>query len=196
MTAEMAGKAAVEGVTATLRRAREQWLLLAFFAGALLWLRDTYDEFANLPALMRQQMSGLAAVEATVARLEAEVTRRLEGDRSPILGFPGTRHGIDDGAPGNWTVIRWMPVRRLRDDCTPLEIDVWMVDRAGRWFSVETSVAPVPSLQGDTDIAFGARVDPRMEPGRAAALAQIAFDCGTHRQVETAPRLQFQVLKN
>jgi hypothetical protein len=196
MTAEMAGKVAVEGVWSTLRRVREQWVLLVFFGGALLWLHDTYEEFAKLPALVRQQMSGLAAVEATVARLETEVTRRLEADRSPVLGFPGTGHGVEDGKPGAWTVIRWRPLRRLRADCSALAVDAWMVDQSGRWFSVETSVAPIPVPEGDTDLAFGARIDPKMDPGRAMALVQITFDCGTHRQVETAPWLQFRVLKN
>ncbi len=77
MTAELAGKAAVEGFWVTLRKLKEQWVLLVFLTGALLWARDTYDEFANLPSLVRQQMAGLAALEATVTRLEAEVVRRL-----------------------------------------------------------------------------------------------------------------------
>jgi hypothetical protein len=195
MTAELAGKVAVEGVSATLRRIREQWVLLVFFAGALFWLRDTYDEFAKLPALMRQQMSGLATLEATVTRLEAEVKRQLVGDHSPVLAFPGTEHGIDDGAPGDWTVVRWHPLRLLRADCTPLAIEAWMVDQGGQWFSVETSVAPIPAPEGDTDLAFGVRIHPRMDLGHALVLVQVAFDCGTHRQVETAPWLQFRVLK-
>ena len=90
MTAELAGKAAVEGFWVTLRKLREQWLLLVFLAGALLWARDTYDEFVKLPSLVRQQRSGLATLEATVTRLEAEVVRSLTGDHSPVLGFPGT----------------------------------------------------------------------------------------------------------
>ena len=73
-------------------------------------------------------------------------------------------------------------------------IDAWMVDRNGQWFSVETAVAPMPALEGEADLAFGVRVHPQMDRGRAQVLVQITFDCGTHRQVETAPWLQFRVL--
>ncbi len=90
MTAELAGKAAVEGFWVTHRKLKEQWVLLVFLTGALLWARDTYDEFVKLPSLVRQQMTGLATLEATVTRLEAEVVRRLTEDHSPVLGFPGT----------------------------------------------------------------------------------------------------------
>ena len=194
MTAELAGKAAVEGFWVNLRNLKGQWLLLMFLTGTLFWARDTYDEFVNLPSLVRQQMGGLAALEATVTRLEAEVVRRLKEDRSPVLGFPGTKHGIDDGAPGAWTTLHWRPVERLRDDCAPSVIDAWMVDRNGQWFSVETGVAPMPALEGESDLAFGVRVHPQMDRGRARVLVQITFDCGTHRQVATAPWLQFRVL--
>ena len=194
MTAEMAGKAAVGGIWVTLRKMKEQWVLLMFLSGALLWLRDTYDEFAKLPGLLHQQMSGLAQLEATVTRLEAELKLRLTEDHSPVLGFPGAMHGIDDGAPGTWTVLRWRPVERLRDDCVPGAIDAWMVDQGGQWFSVETALAPLPVLEGETELAFAVRIHPQMGLGRARALAQIAFDCGSHRQVETAPWLQFRVL--
>ena len=194
MTAEMAGKAAVDGAWVTLRKLKEQWVLLVFLTGALLWARNTYDEFAKLPSLVRQQMNGLSTLEATVTRLEAEVKRRLTEDHAPVLGFPGTKHGIDDGAPGAWTVLRWRPVERLRDDCLPSMIDAWMVDQSGQWFSVETAVAAMPALEGAAELAFGVRVHSLMDRGRAQALVQIAFDCGTHRQVETAPWLQFRVL--
>jgi hypothetical protein len=194
MTAEMAGKAAVEGAWVTLGKLKEQWVLLVFLTGALLWARDTYDEFAKLPSLVRQQMSGLSTLEATVTRLEVEVKRRLTEDHAPVLGFPGTKHGIDDGAPGAWTVLHWRPVERLRYDCAASVIDAWMVDQNGQWFSVETAVAPMPALEGVADLAFGVRVHPLMGRGRARVLVQITFDCGTHRQVETAPWLQFRVL--
>ena len=194
MTAEMAGKAAIEGIWSTLRRLRDQWLIISFLLGALFWLRDTYAEFAQLPALVRDQMNGLAAVEATVARLEEQVKRRLVGDRSPILAFPGNRHEIADGVPGAWTVLRWRPVRVLRQDCLPGAIDVWMVDSRGRWSAAETALAPMPELAGEADLAFGVRIPEGMAPGRARVLAQISFDCGTHRQVESAPWLHFRVL--
>jgi hypothetical protein len=194
MTAKMAGKAAIDGVWVTLSKLKEQWVLLVFLTGALFWVRDTYDEFAKLPMLVRQQMSGLAALEATVTRLEAQVVRRLKVDRSPVLGFPGTKHGIKDGVPGAWTTLYWRPVKRLRGDCVAIAIDAWMIDRNGQWFSVETAVAPMPALEGEADLAFGVRVHPLMSLGRARVLVQVTFDCGTHRQVETAPWLQFRVL--
>ena len=199
MTANMAGNAAVEGIWATLKRLREQWFLLVFMTGALLWMRDTYDEFTILPSLVRQQMGGLETLEATVTRLEAKVKRRLMEDHAPVLGFPGARHSIDDGEPGAWTVLYWRPVVWLRNDCVPSVIDAWMVDQGGKWFSVETTVAPMPALEGpalegETDLAFGVRIHPFMDRGRAQVLVQVTFDCGTHRQVETAPWLQFRVL--
>jgi hypothetical protein len=136
------------------------------------------------------------ALEDTVARLEANVVRRLQGDQSPVLGFPGKRHSIDDGAPGTWTMLRWRPVKRLRADCVPSGIDAWMIDRNGHWFSVATAVTPIPALEEEADLAFGVRVHSMMSSGRAQILVQGTFDCGTHRQVETAPWLQFNVLEN
>lgn len=193
MTAETAGKAAVEGVGTTLRRLRDQWLVLAFFAGTLFWARDTWDEFAALPALMREQVAGLAAVERRLGRIETAVAHPRP-DRSPVLGLPGGGHAIGDAAPGAWTMLRWRPVEGLRGDCVAEALDAWMVDAAGAWFTVETSLAPMPVLEGEADFAFRVRVHPRMAPGRAWALVHVVFDCGTHRQVETAPRLQFRVL--
>ena len=194
MTAKMAGRAAIGGLWVTLDKLKEQWLVLVFLTGALLWARDTYDEFNKLPSLVRQQMSGLAALEATVTRLEAEVKGRMTENHSPVLGFPGTRHGIDDGAPGAWTALRWSPVQRLRDGCVSSAFDAWMVDRNGQWFSVETAVESMPAFEGEADLAFGVKVHPLMDRGRAQVLVQVTFDCGTHRQVETAPWLQFRVL--
>ncbi|HUF85827.1 MAG TPA: hypothetical protein VMM59_00460 [Thermohalobaculum sp.] len=194
MTAEMAGKAAADGVWATLRQLREKWMLMAFFAGALVWARDVHDEFAPLPVLVHEQMQALAALDAAVTRLEGQVTRGFASDRSPVLGFPGTRHGIGDGAPGAWTLLSWRPVRRLRADCVAEAVEAWMVDAAGAWFAVEMALAPMPALEHEQDLAFGIRVHPAMTPGRALALVQVSFDCGTHRQVEAAPWLQFRVL--
>lgn len=194
MTAEIAGKAAIESAWSTLRRMREQWLLILFLTGALLWARDTYDEFAKLPPLVRQQMSGLAELRETVMRLEDQVKRRLLGDRTPVLEFPGTRHGIADSVPGQWTILSWRPVRRLRDDCVPKGLDAWIVDRRGQWFSVETAVSSLPALRDEVNLSFGVLVDPAVSEGRAKLTAQIVFDCGTHRQVQTAPWLQFRVI--
>jgi len=194
MTAEMAGKAAVEGGWTTLRRLKEQWMLMTFFAGAAIWARDVWDDFAPLPALVREQTRELGALEATVARLEGEVTRGVVADRSPVLGFPGNRHAVADAAPGAWTVLHWRPVRALRADCVAEAVSAWMVDAEGAWFAVETALAPMPALEGEQDLAFRLRVHPGMTPGRAQAIVQVVFDCGSHRQVETAPWLQFRVL--
>lgn len=200
MTAETAGKAAVDGVWATLRHLREQWMLITFLAGAAFWIRDIYDEFAPLPALMREQMRGLSQLEATVTRLEGQVKQEQvtpdqgKGNRSPVLGFPGNLHSVDDGAPGAWIMLHWRPVRSLRGDCVPTAINAWMVDADGAWFAVETRLAPMPVLEGEQELAFGLRVHPGMVPGRARVLVQIVFECGSHRQVETAPWLQFRVL--
>ncbi len=152
MTAEMAGKAAAEGVWATLRRIREQWMLVAFVAGAVFWARDAYQEIAALPALVRQQGQGLGELEAAVVRLELEVGRRAHPDRSPALGFPGNRHTVEDGTPGAWTVLTWRPVRRLRQDCAPGAVDAWMVDAAGAWFAVESALAPMPAIEGEHEL--------------------------------------------
>jgi hypothetical protein len=168
--------------------------MIAFIAGALFWARDTWQEFRALPALMRQQAEGLGQLEAAIMRLEGELGRRLAADRSPALGFPGTGHTVDDAAPGAWTLVRWRPVRPLRADCVPAGIDAWMVDADGTWFAVETALTPMPALEGETDLAFGVRVHPGMDRGRAQVLVQVSFDCGSHRQVETAPWLQFRVL--
>ncbi len=169
-------------------------MLITFIAGAVFWARDAYQEFAPLPALVREQAEGLGMLEAAVARLEAQVTREPDPDRSPVLGFPGTRHTVGDAAPGAWTVLSWRPVRRLREDCVPEAVDAWMIDAAGAWFAVETALAPMPAIEGEHELAFRLRVDPAMTPGRARALVQVSFDCGSHRQVEAAPRLQFRVL--
>lgn len=193
MTAERASKAALGGIWETLRSAKEQWVLLVFLAGTLLWARDTYQEFAGLPELVRRQMDGLATLEATVTRLEVELKRRFEGDREPVFGFPGTGHSIDDGAAGAWTVLRWRPVRRLRADCLPVAIDAFMVDVAGQWFSVESAMTPMPALDGDADVAFGIRIPAAVHPGRARVGVQITSDCGSHMQVDPAPWLQFRV---
>lgn len=193
MTAEMAGRAALDGVWGTVRRLRDQWLLIVFLSGAVLWARDTYDEFAKLPSLVRQQMSGLAELQATVTRLEGEVKRRLLGDRTPVLAFPGSRHGIADGRPGRWTTATWRPVRRLRDECVPRTVRAWIVDGEGQWFSAETAIRAMPALVDETDLAFWVRVPESASPGRAKLLTQVDVDCATHRQVESAPWLQFRI---
>jgi hypothetical protein len=190
----MAGRTAANGTWETLRRLKEQWVLIAFLAGAVFWVRDVYDDFVGLPDMVRRQMEGLSALETTVAKLEAELVKRLNGDRSPVLGFPGVRHGIEDGVPGAWVFLRWNPVRRLRTDCFPVEIDAFMIDKTGRWYSVQTSMNPMPLLEGDEDLAVGLKIPAGMTAGRARAGVQVTSNCGTHMQVEVTPWQTFRVL--
>lgn len=193
MTVETAGRAALDGVMGTARRLRDQWLLIVFLSGVALWVRDTYQEFAKLPPLVRAQMSGQTELQATVARLEDEVMRRLITDRSPVLGFPGTRHRVADGVPGGWTTVTWRPVRRLRVDCFPRAMRAWMVDSRDQWFSAETALQAMPALAEDAELAFAVKVPEAAAVGRARLLAQVDTDCATHHQVETAPWLQFRI---
>lgn len=183
----------MDGAMGTVKRLRDQWLLILFLSGVALWVRDTYDEFAKLPPLVREQMSGQAELQATVARLEDEVMRRLIGDRSPVLGFPGTRHRATDAAPGDWTTVTWHPVRRLRVDCVPRTIRAWMVDSRNQWFSAETALRAMPALAEDAELAFAVRVPEAAAVGRARLLTQVDTNCATHRQVETAPWLHFRI---
>lgn len=192
MTAEKAGKAAIEGLWDTIRRLRDQWVLLAFMLGALMWLRDIYDEFVPLPAIVAAQTDELTAMAESVARLEQEWGQR---DRqAPVLEFPGTRHSIEDARPGEWAAARLAPTRPLRKDCRTVGIDVWLIDARGRWFAVETSLGKMPRLDAETDFAFGVRVHPDAAPGRAQVLVELTHDCGTHRQVQAAPRLHLRVI--
>lgn len=193
MTAETAGKAAIEGVWGTIRTLRDQWLLLVFMMGALVWLRDTYDEFAPLPATVAAQAAEMSALAESVGRLEEAMVRDRQGRQSPVLEFPADRHGVEDGRAGGWTVAHLRSIRPLRTDCRTEAVDAWIIDSKGRWFLAKTSVSLVPQLSGETDLAFGVYLHPDAAPGRAQVLIQFTHDCGTHRQVQTAPRLQFRV---
>lgn len=70
MTARKAGGLVAGGMWKTLRRLRDQWLLLVFAASALFWVRDVYDRFVDLPARVE-------ALGRTVGELQADV--RLAG---------------------------------------------------------------------------------------------------------------------
>ncbi len=194
MTAETAGKAAIEGVWGTLRALRDQWLLLAFMAGALAWLRDTYDEFAPLPATVAKQAAELSMLTDSVVRLEEALVREGQVRENPALAFPAGRLSMEDGRAGGWAVARLRRVRPLREDCRTEEVDAWVIDSQGRWFLAETSMSLVPQLTEETDLAFGVHVHADAAPGRAQVLVQFTHDCGTHRQLQTAPRLQFRVI--
>lgn len=192
MQAETAKTDAIGKALGWVRWGREQWLLLVFLAGSLMWLRDAVEAVRGVPADIAALGDGIAAVADGVERLETAHAEEA-GRPGAAVAFPGDRHEIEDGAAGAWTVVRLRPARTLRGDCRTGAVDVWMIDARGRWFSVETGLAQVPRLSGDTDVAFGVRIPVDAAPGRAEALVQLTHECGVHREVQLAPRLHFRV---
>ena len=192
MTAENAGKLAAGGFFGTLKRLRDHWVLLVFAASALFWGRDTYEQFADLPDRVAAQEEQITGLQAELAVFVAG--KALTGDFSPALAFPGTRHGIGDGHPGEQVMAVLDPTEWVREECRASELAAFMIDAEEQWYSVETSLARLPQLEGSQRLAFGVRVHPRMAAGRAQFLIQVTGDCGTHRQVDSSPRLHFRVL--
>ncbi len=193
MTARKAGVLAAEGVWVTLRRLRDQWVLLVFAASVLFWVRDVYDRFVDLPARVEALGEGVDALRSGVARLEAGPAGPAT-DRSPALVFPGTQHAIEDGRPGDVVTVSLAPVERVREDCRTGDLAAFMIDARGKWYSVETDLARVPQIEGSQGLAFGVTVHPGMAVGRAQFLVQMTQDCGSYRQVDSSPRLPFRVL--
>lgn len=193
MTARKAGVLAAEGVWSTLRRLRDQWVLLVFAASVLFWARDVYDQFVDLPARVAELGTAIGDLRSDIARLEAGQDSRTV-DRSPALAFPGGRHAIEDGRPGDRVTVRLAPVERVRGGCRNSDLAAFMIDAGGRWHSVETDLARAPQIEGSQELAFRVMVHPRMAVGRAEFLVQVAQDCGQHRQVDGSPRLHFRVL--
>jgi hypothetical protein len=193
MTAREAGEIAAEGVWGTLRRLRDRWLLLVFAATALFWARDEYERFVDLPARVAELGRVLDEVRFEVARFETGQVRGAP-DRSAALGFPGLRHAIGDGRPGDRVTVSLGPVTRVREECRNSDFAAFMIDADGRWYSVETDLVRVPQFEGSQELAFGVKVHPKMGVGRAQFLAEVILDCGSHRQVEVTPRLHFRVL--
>ncbi len=113
---------------------------------------------------------------------------------SEALAFPGERHAIDDGRPGALVTVVLAPVVRVRADCRNSDFAAFMIDAGGRWYSVETDLERVPQIEDSQELAFGARVHPRMRAGRAQFLVEVTQDCGAGRQVDSSPRLHFRVL--
>ena len=194
MTSETAGKA-TGGAWAALRALREQWLLLVFVTGSLLWLRDTYERFEQLPATLAEHGARLTSLQDEVAGLQAAIARDVARRTGAVVSVPGSRHAIEDARAGEWTVARLVPTRPLRGDCRTVGVDAWMIDGEGRWFSAETAVASIPKLTEETDLSFQVRVPAEAALGRAQVLVQLTHDCGTHFQVQTAPRLPFRVIR-
>lgn len=194
MTAKRAGRIAAEGVWATLRRLRDQWVLLVFAVTALFWARDFYEQYMELPSHVATQGERIIQLQNEIARLEGRVATRA-ADRSPVLAFPGMQHGIDDGEVGEPVTARLNPVQWLRADCQTDELAAFMIDSGDQWYSVETDLVRLPQLSGVQQLAFGVKVHPRMTVGRAQFLIQITQDCGSHLQVDSSPLLHFRVLE-
>ena len=196
MTSESAGKMAIGSAWATLRALRDQWLLLVFLSGSLLWLRDTYARFEQVPEALAEHGVLLARLQDEVAGLQAAIGQDMAARTGAVIAFPGNRHAIEDARAGEWTVARLTPTRPLRGDCRTVGLEVWMIDGKGRWFSTETGVTTFPKLTEETDLSFQVRVPSQAAPGRAQGLVQLTHDCGTHLQVQTVPRLPFRVVQN
>lgn len=193
MTARKAGELAAEGVWVTLRRLRDQWVLLVFAASVLFWARDVYDRFVDLPTRVEALGQAVGELRSQVARVEAGGGGRSV-DRRPALAFPGMRHAIEDGRPGARVTVSLAPVERVRGDCRNTDLAAFMIDAGGRWYSVETELVRVPQIEGSQELAFSVKVHPRMAVGRAQFLVEMTQDCGSHRQVDGSPRLPFRVL--
>ncbi len=192
MTAKKAGMLATIGFWETLKRLRDQWVLLVFLATALFWTRDIYDQFTELPV-------HVAELEVSIKELRRDITgldTRLAAaapDTTPALVFPGTGHSIGDGRPGAFVTVRLQPAKRVRNDCRTMGLVAFMIDAQGRWFTVETDLLHPPQISGEQDLAFEVMVHPRMAVGRAQFLMQATQDCVSHLQIDTSPTLHFRV---
>lgn len=193
MTARKAGEIAAEGMWGSLRRLRDRWLLLVFVASALFWARDVYDRFVNLPARVAELGRVLDELRSELARFDVGQVRPAL-DRSAALVFPGARHAIEDGQPGDRVTVAFAPAVRVREECRNSDLAAFMIDADGKWYLVETDLVRVPQIEGSQELAFGVKVHPSMDVGRAQFLAEVTQDCGSHRQVDVSPRLHFRVL--
>jgi hypothetical protein len=135
MTARKAGEIAAEGIWGTLRGLRDRWLLLVFVASALFWARDVYDRFIDLPARVADLGEAVDEVRSNIARFDLERIRPAL-DRSPALVFPGVRHAIEDGRPGDLVTVALEPALRVREECRNSDIAAFMIDADGQWYSV------------------------------------------------------------
>lgn len=191
VTAKTTGLLA-EGFWATLRRLRDQWVLLVFLATALFWTRDLYERFVDLPQRVVAMQQAIGDLGDKIARLE-QTGLGVAPDRSVAVAFPGTGHGIEDGQAGDFVTVRLAPVRLIRKDCLIADMAGYMIDQQGVWFSVESQLSRLPNVADATRMAFGVRIHPDMAPGRAQFLIEISLDCGTHLQTDDSPRLHFRV---
>jgi hypothetical protein len=172
---------------------RDRWVLVVFAASALFWARDVYEQFVDLPARVAELARALDELRNDGARSVTEQARPKDG-RSAALAFPGERHAIEDGRPGELVTVVLAPVERVREECRNSDFAAFMIDADGRWYSVETDLVRVPQIEGSQELAFGARIHRRMDVGRAQFLVEVTQDCGAFRQVDSSPRLHFRVL--
>ena len=191
MTAKRAGEITAEGVFGTLGRMRDRWVLVVFAASALFWARDVYEQFVDLPARVAELGRDMDELRSEDAR---SATGLPDVGRSAALAFPGERHKIDDGRPGDMVTVVLAPVVRVREECRNSDFAAFMIDADGRWYSVETDLVRVPQVAKSQELAFGVRVHRRMDAGRAQFLVEVTQDCGSVRQVDSSPRLHFRVL--
>ena len=182
-----------EGVFGTLGKMRDRWVLLVFAASALFWARDVYERFVDLPARVAELGRAMDELRTDSARL-ATGQALADVDGSVALAFPGQRHAIEDGRPGDLVTVLLAPVERVRAGCRNSEFAAFMIDAAGRWYSVETDLVRVPQIEGAQELAFGVTIHHRMRVGRAQFLVEVTQDCGAFRQVDSSPRLHFRVL--
>jgi hypothetical protein len=172
---------------------RDRWVLLAFAASALFWARDVYEQFVDLPARVAELRRAMDELRTEGARSVTEQVRP-DVDRSAALAFPGERHAIEDGRPGDMVTVVLAPVVRVREECRNSDFAAFMIDDDGRWYSVETDLARVPQIERSEELAFGVRIHPRMDTGRAQFLVEVTQDCGAYTLVDSSPRLHFRVL--
>lgn len=199
MTADTAGKAAVREAWTTLRKLKDQWVMIVFLTGALVWARDTWERLAALPVAIDGIAAGVEALSGRLAAVEALAA----GGAAPaggqvragsVLAFPGERHRASDARPGGWSEVRLDPVRPTGRNCAPVDLDAFVVDAAGRWFQAEATIGAPPVLDPEGDLAFGVRVPAEVPAGRAAIAVSFVHDCGETLAVDAAPRLPIRVL--
>lgn len=193
MTANHTGRNTVSGLWLTLKRLRENWILIVFVATALYGARDVYHEIIRLPHRVETLHATLGELEGGMVRLEAALLAPAV-DQGEVLSFPGLLHAATDGQPGEWVMARFRPVHALRPECQPAGLAAYMIDSDRRWFSVQTDLAGWPLMGSHQELAFGVEVHPRMAVGRAQLLIQVVHDCGGQLQVDSSPVLPFHVL--
>jgi len=191
MTARKAGELAAEGVFGTLRRLRDQWVLLVFAASVLFWARDVYVEFVDLPARVTVLSSEVGELRSGVERLVAgQVAATAKG--ASARDGSGTRHAIENGRPDDVVMVSLAPAPWEQGGCNT-EIAAVMVDAGGKWYPAEAELVERPEGEDSRELAFGVKIHPRMDVGRAELLAQLARKC-VPRKGETSLRLPFRVL--